>query len=322
MLYFRLLTLSFVFLLAIPSTAREKSFPADSSATPLLLPNHKLDFNSGRLAHSSKIDKQRLYLVSGFTGAWMIGTYVVHIKPWWSGEKSGFRVKYDWWNNTWLEVDKFGHFYSNILTTEAVAASFEYAGVSKRKALWIGAINSTVLFTSFELTDAGFEDWGFSVPDYVANVLGAAYPILQDIVPVFEHFNFKLGYWPSRYYNATDNSQPGFINYSPYTYPSGDYDGMTYWLSADVNWMLPQAAKPYWPDWLNLAVGYGARDLPQANDAIKIRELYIGFDYNLEAINTDHALLNTLLSAANTLHFPAPAIRIDNTGNKLFLFQW
>ena len=318
---FRLLILSITFLLVL-LTGIAYTTPAEADSTTMNQATPLNDFAEIPAFTTSSINKQRMYLVSGFTGAWMVGSYVVHMEPWWSGEKNGFRVKYDWWNNTWLEVDKFGHFYSNIIMTEFVAASYEFAGVSRRKSLWIGALSSTILFTSFELTDAGFEDWGFSVPDYVANVLGAGYPILQDYVPLLQNFNFKLGYWPSEYYNAEDNTKPGFINYDPYTYPSGDYDGMTYWLSANVNNLLPEGAQPYWPDWLNLAVGYGARDLPQANDAIKIRELYFGFDYNLEALPVNNPMLRNALAFANAIHFPAPAIRIDENGSRAFLLQW
>ena len=97
---------------------------------------------------------------------------------------------------------------------------------------------------------------------------------------------------------------------------------MTYWLSADVNNLLPEGAQPYWPNWLNLAVGYGARDLPQSNDEIKIRELYFGLDYNLVALPVENPVLKKALAFANAIHFPAPAIRIDETGSKAFLLQW
>ena len=270
----------------------------------------------------AKPGRQRLYLVSGFTGLAMTGIYIAHIKPWWSGEKQGFRVKFDWVNNYWLEVDKFGHFYANIQATRATASLFRYAGVDRRKSLWIGATNSLLLYTAFELTDAGFADWGFSVPDYVANVLGAGYPLLQEYWPVLGHFQFKISYFPSRYYqNERYATTPGFFDYMAYEYPVGDYDGMTFWLSADADWMLPAPLKPYWPDWLNLALGYGARDLPQGNMELKYRTWYLGLDYNLEKLPGDTPFLKSLKSVLNAIHFPAPAIRIGENGQVFYLLK-
>lgn len=274
-------------------------------------------------AKPAKPHRQRLYLVTGFTGLAMTGTYLAHIKPWWSGEKQGFRFKFDWVNNYWLEVDKLGHFYANIQVTRATASLFRFGGVGRREALWIGAANSLLLYTAFELTDAGFADWGFSVPDYVANVLGAGYPLLQEYWPALGHFQFKISYYPSRYYqNDRYAATPGFFNYQAYGYPVGDYDGMTFWLSLDADWMLPAALKPYWPDWLNLALGYGARDLPQGNMELKYRTWYLGLDYNLEKLPGDTPFLKSLKSVLNAMHFPAPALRIGENGRVFYLLKF
>lgn len=265
----------------------------------------------------------RLFLVSSLTALGMAGTYVAHIEPWWSGEKQGFRFKFDWVNNYWLEIDKLGHFYANIQLTRATASMFRFAGISRRKALWIGAANSTLLYTAFELTDAGFADWGFSVPDYVANILGASYPILQDYYPFLQRFQFKISYYPSRYYKDDSYADaPGFIRYYPYQYPAGDYDGMRFWLSAEVDPFLPTALQSYWPDWLNIAVGYGASNLPQANRELKYRDWYLSLDYNLEKLPGNSAFLRSLKSLLNAFHFPAPAIRINRHGSVAYLLRF
>ena len=186
----------------------------------------------------------RLYLVSGLTGAWMAGVYAAHIAPWWSGEKSGFRVRYDWFNNVWLEMDKLGHVYGNLWITRATAAAYRFAGLSGERALWVGFGVSTGFYTALELTDAGFADWGFSVPDYVANLIGAGWPLAQHYWAPLERVNLKLSYVPSAFYNdVRAGERPGFIDYQPYTYPTGDYDGMTYWLTFRMADLLPEPAR-------------------------------------------------------------------------------
>ncbi len=271
----------------------------------------------------SKADRRRLLAVTGITAAALGGTYVAHIEPWWSGKKQGFRFKYDWYDNYWLEIDKLGHFYANIQLTRLSAASFRFAGLSERKSLWSGFLVSTAFFTSIELTDAGFADWGFSLPDYTANLLGALYPILQHEVAVFRHFNFKVSYLPSQFYKETSvSTRPGFVNYQPYTYYSGDYDGVRYWLSADVDWILPDKLKPLWPDWLNIALGYGARNLPQANKRLKEREFYIALDYNMAYLPGESTILKSIKTLLNTIHLPAPALKISRSGDKMFLLKF
>ncbi len=279
----------------------------------------QLEFTGKR--YQPKIIKNRLYLVPGVSIAGMAGVYAAFIKPWWSGEKQGFRIKFDWINNYWLEMDKLGHFYSNIQATRLSAAMFQFAGVSRKKALWIGFANSTLLYTAFELTDAGFADWGFSVPDVVANLLGAFYPIAQEYYPLLKHFNFKMSYAPSKFFQNPDVADtPGFINYHPHQYLVGDYDGMKYWLSTDVNWMLPSNLKSVWPDWLNIAGGYSAYNLPQANHAIKERRFYISLDCNLEKLPGNSSFLKTLKSILNTIHLPAPAVHFSSHGR--IKFYW
>ena len=303
-------------------------FPSPK-ATPLVMAAN----DGNQTSKQRNPHKNRIYYISGFDGLALAGVYAAHIKPWWSGQKTGMRFKFDFYNNYWLEMDKFGHFYANIQVAKLSAALFQFAGVSRRRALWIGFGNTTLLYTAFELTDAGFQDWGFSVPDYIANLLGASYPLAQEYLPVLRHFNFKISYFPSKYFrNEKYRKSPGFIRYEPYHYVAGDYDGMIFWLSADVDWLLPNAVKPFWPDWLNIAIGYGAANLPQANRELKERQLYIALDYNLTSGTTEAspraglsgkgALLRKLKSVLNAIHLPAPAIRITSDGAVAYFLQF
>ena len=220
-------------------------------------------------------------------------------------------------------MDKLGHIVANVYLTKLSAESFVWAGVDRKKALWLGFTNSTLLYTAFELTDAGFEDWGFSIPDYVANLLGAGYPILQEYYPIMNHFNFKWSFWPSTYFqNEVHQNKPGFVNYETYEYLLHDYDGMTFWLSTDIDWILPIQYESYWPDWLNIAIGYTAKNLPQDNHALKYREYILSFDYNLLKLPGNNSLLNTLKLIFNVIHFPAPAIKFGNNGITYYLFYF
>jgi hypothetical protein len=303
----------------IPDTLLSGRVFHSSKSTPLVMAAN----DGNQTKEQRKPHKNRIYYISGFDGLALAGVYAAHIKPWWSGEKNGIRFKYDFYNNYWLEMDKFGHFYANIQVAKLSAALFQYAGVERRKALWIGFANTTLLYTSFELTDAGFEDWGFSVPDYIANLLGAFYPLAQHYWPVLNHFNFKISYWPSKYFRSDQyQDTPGFTRFKPYQYVVGDYDGMIFWLSADVDWLLPKFARLYWPNWLDVAIGYGAGDLPQANMEVKERHLYLALDYDLTCLPGKGAFFQKLKGVLNAIHFPAPAIRIASDGTVAYLLHF
>src|SRR5688500_20287918 len=53
--------------------------------------------------------------------------------------------------------------------------------------------------------------------------------------------------------------------------PSLDYSGQTYWISADINAMLPDEAKPYWPGFLRVSAGRSITDWIDARTGANIR---------------------------------------------------
>jgi hypothetical protein len=80
--------------------------------------------------------------------------------------------------------------------------------------------------------------------------------------------------------------------------------------------LLPATLEPYWPDFLQIAVGYGV------DDRISKREGVIGLDFNLEVIPTHSEDLLLLLKTVNMFHLPAPAIKFtEKKAPRYYLFQ-
>jgi uncharacterized protein YfiM (DUF2279 family) len=259
------------------------------------------------------INDTRLYVIAGVHAAAMAGVYAAHFTAWWDQQVNDYRFVFDWYDNYYLEMDKFGHFFANIQVTKGSATMWQWAGFKRRTALWLGFLTSTVFYTGVELNDGMYDDLGFSVPDLVADFLGAAYAVAQEYYRPLKHFNFKISYWPSDFYRNDDyKNYDGFKKYEAPTSVLDDYDGMTFWLSADVNWLLPDVIKPYWPDWLNIAIGYGAKNLPQSNQSRKKREFYIALDYNLNYLPGQCPILKAAKGVLNAIHLPAPTIRITS----------
>ena len=90
----------------------------------------------------------------------------------------------------------------------------------------------------------------------------------------------------------------------------------------NVHNVLPKAIGRYWPELINLAVGYSIAD--HFKPAMR-RELLFGIDINLRAIKTKSPGLTALRNVANLVRIPAPGIKIpkgqEPTQYKLLLLN-
>lgn len=242
----------------------------------------------------------RLTIVAGGVAAVMTGIHLYQSNGWWKDNRRSFHFREDL--RYALQVDKIGHFYGGNLLTFLLGRAFRWADYSPRTSLLLGAGVSSLFQTYIEIED-GFSTWGFDRVDFAANLAGAWYPVLQDAVPALRDFNVKFSYVPS-----PNIHQPG-------AFPGqkrllmDDYEGQTFWLSVRVNHLLPGAWEPVWPDFLALAVGYGARDI-LGRDPYPV--LFLSLDYDMTRIvPRSTAFLRTLGEALDYVHFPAPAVRIS-----------
>jgi hypothetical protein len=81
------------------------------------------------------------------------------------------------------------------------------------------------------------------------------------------------------------------------------YDYHIYWMSIRVHHLLPAAAQPYWPEFLQVAVGLGA-------DGNVTRRTYcLSFDFNLEAFGIPGREAGLLLKLLNMFHLPTPGVK-------------
>jgi hypothetical protein len=104
-----------------------------------------------------------------------------------------------------------------------------------------------------------------------------------------------------------------------------DYNGQTYWLSANVHSFFKTSKIP---TWLNIAVGYGAEGMITGNEEFvntiflpeseRFRQFYLSFDADLTKIKTKSPLLKTVFEIINTIKIPAPTIEISSRGDFTF----
>jgi len=239
-------------------------------------------------------------------------------------ETGPFRILEDWqW--TW-GLDKAGHFFGGYATSYFFTEILLGIGFSWELGTITGAALG-LLYTSYvEVLDGFSKDFGFSPTDFYADFAGAGFHLLQYYIPVLQNFNPKFMYvnpaWIGEKHRMPHDS---FID---------DYSAQTFWLSVNVHNLLPEKAKPFWPDWLELTLGYGVFSLcapgsgcntdisiPFSDAAYGNRSLLIGLDYNLVKLLPDGgSFWNWVKQSINMFRLlPAPALQISDRGTNFYL---
>jgi len=252
--------------------------------------------NSGA-SDSSEINKKKIIVIGGATALFFTYGYVIQNNVWWKGEKAEFHFNNSKDYKYALNADKLGHFYFGYLTTNLYSDLFQWAGVKRERSLLYGGIIAFTFHTFTEIRDGFSAEYGFSWGDLAADFLGAAYPSLQEYYPVLKPFNFKISFYPSEKYKS-----------GAYSNIMDDYESTYHWLSIDINKLLRKNSKLYFPNFINLTIGHSVNNLDGMGGGN--HELYIGLDWNFEALPGDYPLWKTIKKWLNYYHFPAPAVKV------------
>jgi uncharacterized protein YfiM (DUF2279 family) len=250
-----------------------------------------------------------------------IGSYTGLAYTWYQGYAwTPFHTFSD--NDEWLQIDKAGHAYTAYNESAYGYNAMRWAGVSKKKALWLGGTWGIILQTPIEVIDGLNEGYGFSIPDEIANVSGSALFIIQQALWDEQIIKMKFSYSPTKYpvYN------PKRLGWNWAGSIPKDYNGHTYWLSMNLDRALGGQTKL--PKWLNLAFGYGidgaiapfenpttgyyGQDL-KADGIVRQSQYYLSLDIDLRKIKTKNRTIRRILDSANLLKIPAPTLEWNPT---------
>lgn len=233
------------------------------------------------------------YNVASMTTAALVGgIFMYGWGVWWKNDYRSFRF----WNDpqsfldAHLAIDKAGHMYTGYYIFHATNDILNWGGHDKESAFWWATGISTFHAFMVEVGD-GFSEYGFDYSDMLSNWTGVGLSVLQQKVPGFDNVEMK---W-SLYYPL--NRHAFIIN--------DLYDYHIYWLSFKVNNFLPESVERLWPEWLQLAIGYGGAD------HVTRREYIVGFDYNLEMIPIEGTDINLIKKLLNMFHAPAPGVKFS-----------
>ena len=261
---------------------------------------------------SLQINKKRVYLAGGGFAVAIVGSYWYMQKYWWSEAQIPFHFDEGADLVYALNVDKAGHFMGGLHAADIFSSSMQWAGVQQKKSLWYGAAFGSGLQLAIELKDAYAPHWGFSNWDLAIGSLGAFWPVAQYYHDDLKAINFKFSYYKrSDIYWDLERQRGNETNQLAW---QDDYPNQTYWLTLDINNLVQNCC---WPDWLNLAVGFGLDDTQYLNENNTKKggnnEWYISLDYDLSKIleNWDSKTGKKVKHWLNYIHFPAPTIRVS-----------
>jgi len=216
----------------------------------------------------------------------------------------------------WLQMDKVGHVFSSYQIGRAGANILNWSGVSKKNQLVYGSTLGFTFLTAVEVFDGFSEEWGFSWSDMAANAAGTGIYVGQELLWEEQRITLKYSFHQTKYApQRPDKLGEGFIEEM-----LKDYNGQTYWLSANVHSFFKESQIP---KWLNVAIGYGADGMltgksETVNNLIishqRKRQFYLSLDVDLSRIETKSHVLKSIFEVFNVIKVPFPTLELDDRG--------
>lgn len=217
-------------------------------------------------------------------------------------------------SSEWLQMDKLGHVFSSYQIGRLGANTLNWADVSKKNQIIYGSALGLGFLTTVEVMDGFSEEWGFSWSDMAANTLGTGLFVGQELLWEEQRILLKYSFHQTRF----AKKRPDKLGNGLAEEFLKDYNGQTYWLSANLNSFLKTN---YLPNWLNLAFGYGADGMltGEPNDPLfinqnRIRQYYLSLDVDLSRVKTKSHFLKTIFDVLNVIKIPFPALELNSKG--------
>jgi uncharacterized protein YfiM (DUF2279 family) len=236
----------------------------------------------------------------------------------------------------WKQMDKVGHMYGSYIESRSSVEVWRWTGIDRKKRIWIGGMSGAVYQTIIEILDGYSAGWGWSWGDFGANVLGSGVIVAQELAWDEQRIKLKWSFHTKNYKDAQLNNRTNslFGKSDPERFLK-DYNGQTYWASANIKSFFPKSKLPAW---LCLSVGYGAEGLfggtenmgKDVNgninfyrpDIKRYRQWYLAPDVDLTKIKTNKKGFKILFTVLSAFKFPTPSLEFSNGKFKANAFHF
>jgi Predicted periplasmic lipoprotein (DUF2279) len=287
--------------------------------------------SAGTFSDSNVPNKKRLWLVGGTQAGLWIGSFIALNQLWYNDyPHSSFHFFND--NKEWNQMDKLGHVFTTFLVSNVSNKMWRWAGLSHKKSVIYGAIGGIAYQSIIEIQDGFSEEWGFSLGDMGANLIGAAFFVAQELTWEEKRIRLKLSFLYHDYPDDVKTRYEDLFGTGFVERYIKDYNSQTYWLSVNPSTFF---RKSTFPKWLNIAVGYSS-DLMlggtentwtdehgvyiDRTDIPRIRRFYLAPDVDFTRIPTKSKFLKHLFLLMGGVKIPAPTLELNSQGD--FRAHW
>jgi hypothetical protein len=332
-LYFKNVILATILLLTAAScfgqTDSLKTTPSDSSqktsnvSPPDSLREFITDPNYFLLTPKQK--RTRAWVVGGGLVAAYAATTVALYSTWYKDyPQSNFHVFNDF--PEWQQMDKVGHLYSAYIESRTTMELWRWAGVGRSKRILIAGLSGIAYQTIIEVLDGFSSDWGWSWGDIGANILGSGLLVAQELAWDDQRIKLKFSFHPKDYNDiGLRHRRDQLFGTKTMEKMLKDYNGQTYWASANIHSFFP---KSNIPPWLGISVGYGAEGMFggrkniatdesgnivfDRTDLKRYRQWYLAPDIDMSKIKTKSKTLKAVFFVLSVFKFPLPGLEFSN----------
>lgn len=237
----------------------------------------------------------RFTLVSAASMGILTLAHVQNYSSWWKGEMVPLHLCRD--EAASLHADKFGHLHFTYIVSDLLHRSFLWSGIgSDNSFLYAGAL-AFGFQLYVEIEDGFHPTLGFSLGDILADATGAVFPYLRERYQLFRPITLKWSALASPRYKAGE-----------FRTLLDDYESQYYWLSFNLHDIFEDDLPIFIPQFLNVAIGYGVKDLDGQSHGT--HELFLSVDCDVRKLPGEGDILTSLKHILNYLHFPSPTIRL------------
>lgn len=270
-------------------------------------------------------NKKRVQMVAIANVAAYTGSMIALDALWYQNHpRSSFHFFND--NDEWLQMDKAGHVYSAYVASNASMEMWRWTGLNRKQRIWLGGLGGVAYQSIIEILDGFSAEYGFSAGDFAANVLGSALFVSQELAWDEQKIKFKFSFqnkmYPTQELQKRAEKLYGESQIERFL---KDYNGQSYWISGNIHSFAPSLNLP---EWLNIAVGYGAEGMFggtqnialdkdgnltfDQRDIKRYRQWFISPDIDFTRIKTNKSGVKVLLFVLNSFKLPAPGLELSN----------
>jgi hypothetical protein len=267
----------------------------------------------------------RIWFIGAAHVAFLAGTYIALNKDWYADyPRTSFHFFDDF--HEWNQMDKCGHIWTAYQISRVSSATWSWAGMNKKTAVFLGSATGLAYQSIIEIQDGFSSAWGFSWSDMAANVIGASAYAAQELGWHDQRIQIKFSYSPYNYPPDQKERADQLFGTGPMERALKDYNSQTYWASVNLRSFFPHSKLP---KWLNLSFGYGAEGMLGGfenkwtdkdgstitrYDVERLRQFYFAPDIDLTKIKTKSKVLRSVFFVLNAIKIPAPTISWNSNG--------